>query len=100
VEWTGAASEGGAFEIVNLGGSRTTRLDRLVELISSALAAEGLPSASRLDRQPPQPGDVPRTCADVTKARRLLGYAPATTVEEGIPRFVRWFREEVYGRST
>ena len=100
VEWTGAASTGGAFEIVNLGESRTTRLDRLVELISGALAAEGLPSVPRLDRQPPQPGDVSRTCADVTKARRLLGYAPATTVEEGVPRFVRWFREEADGRST
>lgn len=100
VEWTGAASAGGAFEIVNLGESRTTRLDRLVELISAALAAEGLPSEARLDRQPPQPGDVPRTCAEVTKARRLLGYAPATTVEEGVPRFVRWFREEANGRST
>ena len=100
VAWTGAESDGGAFEIVNLGESRTTRLDRLVELVCRALAAEGLPSVPRLDRQPPQPGDVQRTCADVTKARRLLGYAPAVTVEEGVPRFVRWFREEAYGRST
>jgi UDP-glucuronate 4-epimerase len=99
VDWTGAGPAGGAFEIVNLGESRTTRLDRLVELVGAALAAEGLPSAVSLDRQPPQPGDVARTCADVTKARRLLGYAPATTVAEGVPRFVRWFREEVYGRS-
>jgi UDP-glucuronate 4-epimerase len=101
VAWTGAeAGPGGAFEIVNLGESRTTRLDRLVEVISAALAAEGLPSAVRLDRRPPQPGDVRRTCADVTKARRLLGYAPSTPVEEGIPRFVRWFKEEGHGRSS
>jgi UDP-glucuronate 4-epimerase len=100
VAWTGAASEGGVFEVVNLGESRTTRLDRLVELIAAALAAEGLPAAPQLERRPPQPGDVQRTCADVTKARRLLGYAPATTVEEGIPRFVRWYRKEVHGRST
>jgi UDP-glucuronate 4-epimerase len=46
-----------------------------------------------------QPGDVTRTCADISKARRLLGYAPSTTVEEGIPRFVRWFKE-AHGRST
>jgi UDP-glucuronate 4-epimerase len=45
-----------------------------------------------LDRQPAQPGDVDRTCADVGKARRLLGYDPRTRVEEGIPRFVEWFR--------
>ena len=99
-DWTGAATAGaGAFEIVNLGESRTTRLDRLVELVSAALAGEGMPASPVLDRRPAQPGDVRRTCADISKARRLLGYAPATTVEEGIPRFVRWFKE-AYGRST
>jgi UDP-glucuronate 4-epimerase len=101
-DWTGApaaGARGGRFEIVNLGESRTTRLDRLLELISAALAAEGLPARPELDRRPVQPGDVTRTYADISKARRLLGYAPSTTVEEGIPRFVRWFKE-VYGRST
>jgi len=99
-DWTGAAAAGaGAFEIVNLGESRTTRLDRLVELVSAALAGEGMPASPVLDRRPAQPGDVRRTCADITKARRLLGYAPTTTVEVGIPRFVRWFKE-AYGRST
>lgn len=101
-DWTGAPAAGaggGGFEIVNLGESRTTRLDRLLELISAALAAEGLPARPELDRLPVQPGDVTRTCADISKARRLLGYAPSTTVEEGIPRFVRWFKE-ANGRST
>lgn len=99
-DWTGAAAAGaGAFEIVNLGESRTTRLDRLVELVSAALTGEGMPASPVLDRRPAQPGDVRRTCADITKARRLLGYAPTTTVEVGIPRFVRWFKE-AYGRST
>ena len=101
-DWTGASAAGaggGGCEIVNLGESRTTRLDRLLELISAALAAEGLPARPELDRRPVQPGDVTRTCADISKARRLLGYAPSTTVEEGIPRFVRWFKE-AYGRST
>ena len=100
VDWTGAAVAGaGAFEIVNLGESRTTRLDRLVGLVSEALAGEGMPASPVLDRRLAQPGDVLRTCADISKARRLLGYSPATTVEEGIPRFVRWFKE-AYGRST
>jgi UDP-glucuronate 4-epimerase len=45
-----------------------------------------------IDRQPLQPGDVPQTFADVTKARRLLGYHPRTQIEDGIHRFVRWFR--------
>lgn len=101
VEWTGAETgPRGAMEIVNLGGSRTTRLDRLVELIAAALAAEGLPAEVRLERRPAQPGDVRRTYADVSKAGRLLGYAPGTPVEEGIPRFVRWFKGEIHGRSS
>lgn len=83
-----------AFEIVNLGESRTTRLDRLIALIGAALGVE-----PRVEPLPPQPGDVRRTCADITKARRLLGYQPATTVEQGIPRFVSWY-EETHGSQT
>jgi UDP-glucuronate 4-epimerase len=77
----------GAFEIANLGESETTSLSRLVELIAEAMGVEPL-----LDRQPAQPGDVERTCADISRARKLFGYAPGTRVEEGIPRFVEWFR--------
>jgi UDP-glucuronate 4-epimerase len=40
-----------------------------------------------------QPGDVPQTFADISKARRLLGYNPQTQIEEGISRFVEWFNE-------
>jgi len=81
----------GALEIVNLGESRTTSLDALVALIARAVGKE-----ARLERLPAQPGDVRRTCADVRKAGRVLGYRPTTTVEDGIPRFVRWF-EEAHG---
>ena len=42
---------------------------------------------------PLQPGDVERTYADVTKARRDLGYAPNTDISEGLKRFVEWFRQ-------
>ena len=91
-DWAGDPTP--AFEIVNLGESRTTRLDRLIELIGAALGRE-----PRIDRRPMQPGDVRRTCADISKARALLGYRPTTTVEDGIPRFVRWY-EETHGRQT
>jgi len=64
-----------------------------VALIGRAVGREPV-----LERLPEQPGDVRRTCADVRKAGRLLGYRPATTVEDGIPRFVRWF-EEAHGRT-
>lgn len=77
----------GEFEIINLGESRTTSLSRLVSLIGEALGVEPV-----LDRQPMQPGDVRRTFADVSKARRLLGYEPTTPVEVGIPKFVEWLR--------
>jgi UDP-glucuronate 4-epimerase len=92
VDWVRAGPP--AFEIANLGGSRTTRLDRLIALIASALGVT--PAVEVL---PLQPGDVARTCADVGKAARLLGYRPTTPVETGIPRFVAWF-EEAHGRQT
>jgi UDP-glucuronate 4-epimerase len=88
-----ARRDGAAFEIVNLGESRTTRLDRLIALIGLAAGREPV-----IERRPLQPGDVRRTCADITRARTLLGYAPATSVEDGIPRFVRWY-EETHGRQ-
>ncbi|MGH7459185.1 MAG: SDR family NAD(P)-dependent oxidoreductase [Longimicrobiaceae bacterium] len=77
------------FEIVNLGESRTTRLDRLIELLSGAMTVEPV-----IERLRSQPGDVRRTWANVEKAERLLDYRPSTPVEEGIPHFVEWFRKE------
>lgn len=76
------------FEILNLGESDTVRLDRLIQLIESALGTRAV-----IQRLPPQPGDVPRTFADITKARRVLGYAPRTKIEQGIPKFIDWFRQ-------
>ncbi len=89
VDWT--RQDGAAFEIVNLGESRTTRLDRLIALIGDALGRTPV-----VERLPLQPGDVRRTCADVAKAGALLGYRPTTDIEDGIPRFVRWY-EEAHG---
>ena len=76
------------YDIFNLGESQTVRLDRLVELLESALGKRAI-----IDRQPPQPGDVPFTCADISKARARLGYAPQVRIEQGIPLFVDWFRK-------
>ncbi|HEU4642854.1 MAG TPA: GDP-mannose 4,6-dehydratase [Gemmatimonadaceae bacterium] len=75
-------------EIFNLGESATTTLTELVSLIERAIGRR-----ATLDRKPPQPGDVRRTFADISRARALLGYAPAVPVSEGIPRFVAWLRE-------
>lgn len=76
------------FEVINLGESRTVELRELIALLEKALDRH-----AEIDRQPRQPGDVPQTFADVTKARRLLGYDPRTQIEEGIEKFVEWFRE-------
>ena len=62
-------------------------------LFRSALLADALGVEPRIEWHPPQPGDVTRTWASIEKARRLLGYEPATPIEEGIPRFVAWLRE-------
>ena len=81
--------EASAFEIFNLGESRTVELRELIGLLEKELGRDAI-----IDRQPLQPGDVPQTFADITKARRLLGYDPQTPIEEGIRRFVEWFRQE------
>jgi UDP-glucuronate 4-epimerase len=75
-------------EVFNLGESETTELKRLVELLEESLGMKAI-----IDRQPMQPGDVPITFADISKAKRLLNYSPKTKIDEGIPKFVEWFRE-------
>jgi UDP-glucuronate 4-epimerase len=76
-----------AYEIINLGEARTVELRELIALLERELNKRAI-----IDWQPPQPGDVPQTYADIAKARRLLGYDPQTPIEEGIRRFVAWFR--------
>jgi UDP-glucuronate 4-epimerase len=77
------------YEVINLGESQTISLKRLVDLISEAL---GKPA--RIESHPFQEGDVPLTHADISKAERLLDYRPRVGVEEGIPRFVTWYRSQ------
>jgi UDP-glucuronate 4-epimerase len=75
------------FRVYNLGESATIRLRDLVDAIGRATGIE-----PRVDWQPDQPGDVPRTFADIERAKRELAYAPAVGVEEGLARFVAWYR--------
>ncbi|MBK7998164.1 MAG: SDR family NAD(P)-dependent oxidoreductase [Verrucomicrobia bacterium] len=77
------------FDIFNLGESQTVKLSYLIELLENALGKKAV-----IDRQPPQPGDVPITFANITKAREKLGYDPKVKIEEGIPKFVDWFRTQ------
>lgn len=81
-------------EVFNLGESETTKLSRLIELLEESLGKKAV-----IDPQPMQPGDVPVTYADLSKARRLLGYDPQTKIEEGIPKFVEWLKSAGAGVS-
>ena len=76
------------WEIFNLGESRAVPLSRLIELLEKSLGQKAI-----VDRRPPQPGDVPITFANIDKARSRLGYSPRVTIEQGIPLFVDWFRQ-------
>jgi UDP-glucuronate 4-epimerase len=75
------------YEIFNLGESHTIELRELIALIEESLGVKAI-----IDRQPAQPGDVPLTYADITKARQLLNYKPTTLIQDGIPKFVEWLR--------
>jgi UDP-glucuronate 4-epimerase len=85
-----AVDAGYEFEIFNLGDSRTVELREFIHAIEQALGLE-----AQLEFAPMQAGDVPVTYADISKAKRMLGYEPQTSVEEGIARFVDWYRQEV-----
>lgn len=75
------------YEIINLGGDDPIELDRFISCIEKALG-------KKAERKllPMQPGDVLVTMADISKAKKLLGFKPATRVEEGIRLFVEWYR--------
>ena len=75
-------------EIINLGESQTIELKELIELIEKGLGKKAI-----IERQAMQPGDVPITFADISKAKELLNYNPTTKIEQGIPKFVEWFKK-------
>jgi UDP-glucuronate 4-epimerase len=79
---------GPLFDIFNLGENDTIQLKDLISGIEKALGKE-----AKINQLPEQPGDMPLTCADISKAKKLLGYNPKTKFEDGLPRFVDWFLE-------
>lgn len=74
------------FHLFNLGNEHMVQLDSFVGVLESLLGRK-----AKRELLPLQPGDVPRTSADVARARELLGFEPKTPVEEGLKRFVEWF---------
>ncbi|MFY8215766.1 MAG: SDR family NAD(P)-dependent oxidoreductase [Chthoniobacterales bacterium] len=81
------AYDGAKFDIFNLGESETTTLNELIAALESATGKSAI-----IQQLPEQKGDMPLTSADISKARRLLGYAPTTKIADGIPKFVAWYR--------
>jgi UDP-glucuronate 4-epimerase len=76
------------FDIFNLGGGKAVDVSYVLRLIEEALGKD-----ASVEILPSQPGDVPFTLADISKARAILGYQPRISIEEGIPLFVRWYQE-------
>ena len=76
------------FALYNIGNNRSVELMRFIEVLEETLGRQA-------DKRflPLQPGDVPETCADIDALTEAVGFAPSTTIEEGIPRFVEWYRE-------
>ncbi len=76
------------FEIINLGNNYTVSLTELISAIEEVTGKK-----ATIERHPDQPGDVPRTFADISKAKQLLGYNPQTQLKEGLQKFYQWFCE-------
>ena len=80
---------GPLFDIFNLGESETIQLKDLITAIETALGKK-----AKINQLPEQAGDVPLTCADISKARKLLGYNPKTPIGIGLPKFVEWYLDQ------
>ncbi|MBI5190045.1 MAG: GDP-mannose 4,6-dehydratase [Nitrospirae bacterium] len=76
------------YGIFNIGESQLTELSELIALIEKNLGKKAI-----INQLPNQPGDVPITYADISRAVKTIGYAPRTKVEEGVRKFVEWYKE-------
>ncbi len=91
----GALDAPSGYRVYNLGESATISLSDLVALLEKAC---GRPAFRR--QRPPQPGDVPITYADISRARKEIGYDPRTPIDQGVARFVDWYRRQATRDAT
>jgi UDP-glucuronate 4-epimerase len=89
LEWKEISSYPVPFEVFNLGNSHPVKLRELIQALEQVTGRK-----ASIEQFPDQPGDVPLTWADVSKARRVLGYEPRVHLEEGLQHFLAWFREQ------
>jgi UDP-glucuronate 4-epimerase len=82
------AQSAAPWRLYNIGNNRAVEISRIVTLLEGELGR-----AAKVEFAPMQPGDVPETCADVDDLMREVGFAPKTPIEDGVKRFVVWFRD-------
>ncbi len=85
---------GTGYDVFNLGNSHPVKLSELLDVLEKVTGRRAL-----RHEKPMQPGDVPLTWADISKAKRLLGYQPRVSLEEGVNAFVAWYRAADLYRS-
>jgi len=81
-------AEDAAGQSINLGHNEPVEMRRVIDLLQQAIGKEAI-----IDRKPERPEDLPVTCADLTKAKKLLGYQPQVPLEQGLADYVAWYRE-------
>ena len=86
--------EDSMYEIINLGNHNTVSLSEMIKTLEEVLEVKAI-----INRLPEQPGDVPQTFADVSKAKRLFGYQPQTTFRDGIVAFKKWLDAQAVVKS-
>jgi UDP-glucuronate 4-epimerase len=84
--------DGPMYDVFNVGESQTIQLKDLIFAIENAVGKK-----AKINRLAEQPGDMSRTYADISKAKKLLGYNPTTKLSEGLPKFVEWFLQSQSG---
>ena len=87
----GSAKAGGSVgphAIYNIGNHRSEQLGHMIDLIEQACGKKAIRNL-----MPLQPGDVPATYADIDAIQRDLGFQPSTTIAQGVPRFVQWYKD-------
>ncbi len=84
----------GVYEILNLGDSKTISLKKMIEVIENKLGKK-----AQIARMPMQPGDVIKTNANISKAKKLIGYSPSVEFNVGIENFIEWYYKNEHGRE-
>lgn len=76
------------YQLFNIGNNSPVQLEHFISVLEDSLGKKAIK-----EYRPIQPGDVPATYADISDLSNLIGFEPKTSIEEGIPRFVEWYRE-------